>query len=195
MSTQTNYIPQNHLYRTLTRRNVLLLLFSALMFSGCASTPSATPAQCSLDSPGSMATLSTTARKELAKPECRGQFMAYFALAMARAESAPDEANRARFAELINDGARHGHLTEHEARRLYTRHFHTTFISLPADYNLCSTLRRKEPLFAALAAELEDKRRGMLMISSDRAGFAEAQRQYADLMLVFEATALACVDG
>jgi hypothetical protein len=161
---------------------------------GCATSPPPRAASCELEPPSTLDSMTQTARVELATPVCRDQFPAYFELALKRAESSPDEKNRTRFADLIKTSSDQGLVTQVQARELYNRYFHTTYVSLPSDYNICSTLRSKDQLFAALETELADKRRGMLTIAADRAGFQEAQRQYNDLQLVLEATALACTD-
>jgi hypothetical protein len=174
-----------------------LLMLALAVLPGCAVTgaPSTAVAPCSVKAPASMQALTADGQALLAAPACHDRFEEYVSLALKRGESAPDAANRARFAELIAAAAKAGALTEHEAQRTYTRYFHTTFVSLPADYNVCSTLRDKKGLLAGLDTELEDKRRGMLVVAADRAGFQDAQRQHADLRLVLEALDLVCRDG
>jgi hypothetical protein len=166
----------------------------AMAIGGCATSPPPRTAGCQLEPPSTLDSMAETARAELATPACRGHFPAFFELALKRAESSPDAKNRARFADFIKASSDQGLVTQLQARELYNRYFHTTYVSLPGDYNICSTLRSKDQLFAALETELADKRRGMLTIAADRSGFQEAQRQYNDVQLVLEATALACTD-
>jgi hypothetical protein len=180
---------------TRTIRNLApTLAVLAALGTGCASTPPPVAATCTLDPPASLGSLADAARTALAGSACRGHFAEFFELALKRAESSPDEANRARFAALIRQGAEQGLVTDFEGKQLYNRYFHTTYVSLPGEYNVCSTLRSKDKLLGALETELADKRRGILTVAADRTGFQEAQRQYTDLVLVLEATALACLD-
>lgn len=177
---------------------MLLAACGAVLMAGCATQPVRTDAlegSCALAPPSTIAALVEEGQRTLSAPACRGRFDEYLQLALARAESMPAEVNRQRFADFMHGAVQQGLVSEYAARQAFNRYFHTTFVSLPADYNLCSTLRNKGALLAALATELEDKRRGLLTISADRAGFQEAQRQYTDLQLILEATALACADG
>lgn len=172
----------------------ITLVVLGILLSACGATTPPRVAECHLQPPDSLERLAAHSREQLSPTACRGRFSEYLELSLTTAELAPDPANRARFAEMLNDSAQHGLVSEHEARLAFNRYFHSTFISLPAEYNLCSVLRREDELIRSLERELEDKRRGMLVISSDPQLFADTQRQYADLTLILHAVALACGD-
>ena len=88
-----------------------------------------------------------------------------------------------------------GILTKVQSRDCYNRYFNDTFMSLPDAYNVCSSCPKKEDIMRDMEAELRQKEVGLMKACGDRDTYYSAHEQYNTILVVLEATCLACERG
>ena len=66
-------------------------------------------------------------------------FDSYFGQLIDVAKRDPDMENKRRFSEFLEWAHDQGIIDKIQARSYYNRYFNTTFMSLPDDYNVCSS--------------------------------------------------------
>ena len=82
----------------------------------------------------------------------------------------------------------------YQGQELFSQYFDPEFYSVKSEArSSCTSLRRKQELYAAMREELGYKREGMLDILDDEDRFRQAQRHYSDLNMVFDAVEVACM--
>jgi hypothetical protein len=134
-------------------------------------------------------------RQNLTNEACQQRFEAYFQKLLEIASGDPDPEHKRRFSDFLvwSNGA--GLLTKAQAREKYNRYFNGTFMSLPDEYNVCSSCGNKADILIAMEAELQQKETGLLKVCADKETFYRACDQFSALKLMLEATCMACDRG
>lgn len=168
------------------------LLAAFLAATACSSHPPE-KFSCSVPTSKNVADAFEHARNDLSHEECQFQFDDYFETLLTTAASDPDPGNKERFSDLFAWSRDRGILSQVQAQDYYRRYFTPSFVSLDERYNNCSTTcRDKQATVRAMKKELADKDRGLLRAAEDRAGYAQADKEYNDLLTLIEATCQAC---
>jgi hypothetical protein len=131
------------------------------------------------------------AKANLSRAECAPYFEANFTALKAVAKGNPGEENKARFAQWLSWSNKQGVITVKQSKALYTRYFHSTFVSLPSQGNLCSHLANGDPV-KDMTRELSDKREGYNDIVNDSQGYNAVHQEYDDMKLMLDSVAMAC---
>lgn len=122
---------------------------------------------------------------------CRNFEEAFHNLMAAGLED-PDQGNREIMARFITSAQDQNLVSRKQAQETFSRHFHSTFVSLPDTFQTCSSLADKAGLFKAMKEELADKETSYLHVLNEPDAYKEVYRQYEDVVLVIEAADLAC---
>jgi hypothetical protein len=172
----------------------LLLALGGL--AACAQQPAHDAGACRLSDTNNIDRLFAEASEKLRDESCHYSFPEYRARLIATAKGSPGAGNEARFAGLIRQGIELGIISRRQGQETFSRHFDPEFYVVKDEArSSCSSLRRKDELYAAMRGELADKREGMLEILDDEARFRRAQHYFNDLSLVFDAVDAACTRG
>jgi hypothetical protein len=133
-------------------------------------------------------------REDLEHFECEPMFDSYFRRLIEVAKRDPDMQNKRRFSEFLEWANKQGIIDKIQARNYYNRYFNTTFISLPDDFNVCSSCseKTKKEIEIQLAEELRQKEEGLLRACQDKDSFYRATDQYNSILLLLDATCTAC---
>jgi hypothetical protein len=180
--------------KTHCRANMLLFVFIlGLLFSACATRPYVNQS-CTLPSGVSLEEALDHSREDLGHLECETMFDGYYARLIEVAKRDPDLQNKRRFSEFLEWANERGILDKIQARNYYNRYFNTTFMSLPDDFNVCSSCAEKsqQDLESRLEEELGQKEEGLLRACQDKAAYYAAADQYNSIMLLLDATCTAC---
>jgi hypothetical protein len=131
---------------------------------------------------------------DLGHLECEPRFDSYFERLIDVAKRDPDEQNKRKFSDFLQWANAEGIIDKIQARDYYNRYFNTTFMSLPDDFNVCSSCseKRQNDLELRLEAELGQKEDGLLRICQDKDAYYAAADQYNSIMLLLDATCTAC---
>lgn len=166
-----------------------------LMLLGACAQNGIQPAEyCSLSSTNNVERLFLEASEKLEDANCHYAFPRYRQELLAAARGAPGPENEARFAGLLRESIEAGIISRRQGQEMFSQYFDPEFYSVKSEpRSSCTSLRRKDQLYAAMREELEYKREGMLDILDDEARFRQAQRHYSDLNLVFDAVEVACM--
>jgi len=132
-------------------------------------------------------------KEDLASDSCQHQYDRYFSTLIDIATGDPAKENRKRFSDFITWSYQRGIISKVQGKDYYTRYFSPTFKSLSDTRNVCSATRDKAALFNDLQAELKQKKKGLLQVSGDRDAYFNTLKEHNDIVLVLEATAMACV--
>lgn len=184
--------------KTLTVKNLFrlsLVSSMALLASACQTTPQAKLVDCSLSPSHNLDSVAAASLSKMQTAQCHYEFDGHFAQLLNTAKGDPKSANKSVMAAYINNAAQAGVISKLDAKDRYNRYFHTTFMSLPENYNVCSAVadeRQKDRLMKNLERELKQKKEGLLGALKDQNTYYQAQTQYTDLLLMLEATAMAC---
>jgi hypothetical protein len=176
------------------RLNILLLMmFTGLLLTSCNSRPYVTPS-CTLPSGVNLDEALAHSRKDLGHLECEVLFDGYFERLIEVAKRDPDMANRRKFSDFLQWANTEGIIDKIQARNYYNRYFNTTFMSLPDEYNVCSSCSEKSQRDIAihLEQELGQKEEGLLKACQDKNAYYVAADQYNSIMLLLDATCTAC---
>ena len=151
-------------------------------------------ASCTLPSGVNLEEALDHSRKDLARLECEPMFDSYFERLLDVAKRDPDIENRRRFSDFLIWANSGGIIDKIQARDYYNRYFNTTFISLPDDFNVCSSCPegRKRDLELELQKELGQKEDGLLRACQDKPAYYAAADQYNSILLLLDATCTAC---
>lgn len=169
-----------------------VLLAALLAATGCSSDPPQ-KFSCSVPTSKNIGDAFVHARNDLSRQECQFQFDDYIDTLLTTATSNPSEDNKERFSSLFAWSRDRGILSQVQAQEYYRRYFTPNFVTLDTRYNNCSTTcRDKAMVIRAMKKELADKDRGLLRAAQDRAGYAQADKEYNDLLTLIEATCQAC---
>ena len=95
-------------------------------------------------------------RADLGHLECEPLFDSYFDRLIDVAKRDPDLQNKRKFSDFLQWANDEGIVDKIQARDYYNRYFNTTFMSLPDDFNVCSSCseKRQSDLESQLEAEL-----------------------------------------
>ena len=133
-------------------------------------------------------------RKDLGHMECEPMFDDYFVRLIDVAKRDPDMENKRRFSEFLEWAHDQGIIDKIQARSYYNRYFNTTFMSLPDDYNVCSscTEENKRSIENQMENELRQKEEGLLRACRDKSAYYIASDQYNSILLLLDATCTSC---
>ena len=133
-------------------------------------------------------------RADLGHLECEPLFDTYFDRLIDVAKRDPDVQNKRKFSDFLQWANDEGIIDKIQARDYYNRYFNTTFMSLPDDFNVCSSCseKRQIDLELQLEAELGQKEDGLLRACQDKDAYYAAADQYNSIMLLLDATCTAC---
>jgi hypothetical protein len=133
-------------------------------------------------------------RKDLGHLECETMFDSYFARLIEVAKRDPDMENKRRFSEFLEWAHDQGIIDKIQARSYYNRYFNTTFMSLPDDYNVCSSCPEEtlKDIENQMEKELRQKEDGLLRACRDKSAYYKASDQYNSVLLLLDATCTSC---
>ena len=174
----------------------ILLFFMAiigLLILSCENRKYLKPA-CTLPSGVNLEEALDHSRKDLGHLECEPMFDSYFVRLIDVAKRDPDLENKRRFSEFLEWAHDQGIIDKIQARSYYNRYFNTTFISLPDDYNVCSTCTEetKKNIENQMENELRQKEEGLLRACRDKGAYYRASDQYNSILLLLDATCASC---
>ena len=184
----------NPTHQTNGRLKILLLIaFTGLLLSACGGRPYVNQS-CTMPSGVSLDEALAHSRKDLGHLECEVLFDSYFENLVGVAKRDPEMANKRKFSDFLQWANNQGIIDKIQARNYYNRYFHTTFMSLPDEYNVCSSCseRNQRDLEIQLEEELGQKEDGLLKACQDKDAFYLASDQYNSIMLLLDATCTAC---
>ncbi len=133
-------------------------------------------------------------RRDLSHLECETMFDSYFDRLIDVAKRDPHMENKRRFSEFLEWAHGQGIIDKIQARDYYNRYFNTTFMSLPDEYNVCSscTEETKKDIENQMQKELGQKEEGLLRACRDKNGYYKASDQYNSILLLLDATCTSC---
>lgn len=172
-----------------------VIFFTCLIVLVGCQTAKKTPYLCQLPSGNDLGKAIEHAKSDLQRKDCQLRFDDYFMSFLEIAERSPDILHRQTFSKFISWAQVQNIISMTQAKELYSRYFARTFVSLPPDYNNCSSLQEKEDfdnLIAEMGRELRHKERGLVKICGDKAAYQVVYDQYTALLTILEATWLAC---
>ena len=174
-------------------RIFLMMLALTLFPAGCANRQYVKPG-CTLPSGVKLEEALAHSREDLGHLECETMFDGYYTRLIAVARRDPDLQNKRRFSEFLEWANEEGIIDKIQARNYYNRYFNTTFMSLPDDFNVCSSCAEKtqKDLESQLEEELGQKEEGLLRACQDKNAYYLAADQYNSIMLLLDATCTAC---
>ncbi len=172
---------------------VLLILFVGFAISSCNGRPYANQ-RCTLPSGVSLDEALAHSKDDLGHLECEVMFDSYFESLVDVAKRDPEMTNKRKFSDFLQWANSQGIIDRIQARNYYNRYFNTTFMSLPDEYNVCSSCseNNQKDLEIRLEEELGQKEEGLLKACQDKNAFYLASDQYNSIMLLLDATCTAC---
>ncbi len=179
-----------------TNCQVKILLFIAvlgLLLASCSNRPYVSPG-CTLPSGVNLEEALVHSREDLGHLECEVLFDSYYERLIEVTKRDPDMANKRKFSDFLEWANDEGIIDKIQARNYYNRYFNTTFMSLPDEYNVCSSCSEKnqKDLEIRLEEELGQKEEGLLRACQDKNAYYIAADQYNSIMLLLDATCTAC---
>ena len=164
-----------------------------LAITACSQQARTDYSQCELSGTNNVDHLFAEVSDKLETPACHYSFPRYRERLLQAAKGSPGPENEARFAGLLRESVDSGIISQRQAQATFSRYFDPEFYVVKVEpRSSCSSLRKKDALYAAMREELAFKREGMLEILDDEARFRQAQHHYNDLNMVFEAVSTAC---
>ena len=163
------------------------------LVSACANQRQISPS-CTLPSGVNLDEALVHSRKDLDHLECEVMFDGYYERLIEVAKRDPDPTNKRKFSDFLEWANSEGIIDKIQARDYYNRYFNTTFMSLPDDYNVCSSCSEKKQntLTLRMEEELGQKEAGLLRACQDKDAYYLAADQYNSVMLLLDATCTAC---
>jgi hypothetical protein len=176
-----------------SKKLLFIMVILGLMISSCENRKYLKPA-CTLPSGVDLEAALAHSRKELGHLECEPLFDSYFVRLIEVAKRDPDMENKRRFSEFLEWAHDQGIIDKIQARSYYNRYFNTTFMSLPDDYNVCSscTEEAKKNIENQMENELRQKETGLLRACRDKSAYYKASGQYNSILLLLDATCMSC---
>ena len=164
-----------------------------LTLAACSQQPHQQANHCELTPTNNVDRLFAEVSDKLQDSSCHYSYPEYRERLLNAAKGAPGADNEARFAGLLRQSIDQGVISRRQGQALFSQYFDAEFYAVKAEpRSSCSSLRRKEQLYAAMREELAYKREGMLDILNDEPRFRRAQQHYSDLHQVFDAVEVAC---
>lgn len=174
----------------LQRAGLATVLFT---LAACSQQPHKLADHCDLSPTNNVDRLFAQVSAKLEDSSCHYFYPQYRENLLSAAKGAPGPENEARFATLLRESIDRGVISKRQGQELFSQYFDPEFYAVKSEpRSSCSSLRRKDELYAAMREELADKREGMLEILDDEDRFRQAQRHYSDLNLVLDAVDVAC---
>ncbi|MBT7445374.1 MAG: hypothetical protein HN790_15575 [Methylococcales bacterium] len=149
-------------------------------------------AMCSMPSGKRVDAAFAHAKSELSSSACQTQYHNYFTSLIDIAKGDPSAENKQRFSQFVTWSYESGIISKRQGRDYYTQYFSPTFTSLSDTLNVCSASRSKQTMIQDMQSELKMKKQGILEVAGDRDGYFKTLKQHSDIVLVLEATAMAC---
>jgi len=164
-----------------------------LLSLSCANNNYLKPA-CTLPSGVNLEEAVAHSREDLSHLQCETMFDSYYERLIDVAKRDPDLENKRRFSDFLEWANDAGIIDKIQARDYYNRYFNTTFMSLPDDYNVCSSCsdQTQRDLEIQLVEELGQKEEGLLRACRDKQAYYTAAEQYNSILLLLDATCTAC---
>ncbi len=175
-----------------TKTRSLIAIVALSLFTACAPTQVKAVDSCQAPTALNLGAAVGQLKATLSNKPCAAYYDDYFNTLLEIAKGAPGPENLTAFSDLIAWSYDQGFINKTQGQRFYTRHFSTTFVSMPDDRNVCSAARKKDELFKDMQLELQQKKSGILHVAGDKKAYYEAQQQHADLGLLLEAVSVAC---
>ena len=149
---------------------------------------------CTLPSGVSIEEALEHSRNDLEHFECESMFDSYFDRLIEVAKRDPDIENKRRFSNFLQWANAQGIIDKIQARNYYNRYFNTTFMSLPDDFNVCSSCSEeaKKEIEIQMENELRQKEEGLLRACRDKNAYYSASDQYNSILLLLDATCTSC---
>jgi hypothetical protein len=174
----------------LQRAGLATVLFT---LAACSQQPHKLADHCDLSPTNNVDRLFAQVSAKLEDSSCHYFYPQYRENLLSAAKGAPGPENEARFATLLRESIDRGVISKRQGQELFSQYFDPEFYAVKSEpRSSCSSLRRKDELYAAMREELAYKREGMLEILDDEDRFRQAQRHYSDLNLVLDAVDVAC---
>jgi len=175
------------------RKAFLVFASLSLLMSACGTRQYINPS-CTLPAGVNLEEALAHSKKDLGHLECEVLFDSYYDRLIEVAKRDPDMQNKRRFSDFLQWANDEGVIDKIQARNYYNRYFNTTFMSLPDDFNVCSSCSEKnqQDLEVRLEEELGQKENGLLRACQDKNGYYAAADQYNSIMLLLDATCTAC---
>jgi len=176
-----------------SKKVLFIMVILGLLILSCQNQQYLKPA-CTLPSGVNLEVALAHSRKDLGHLECEPMFDNYFVRLIDVAKRDPDLENKRRFSEFLEWAHDQGIIDKIQARSYYNRYFNTTFISLPDDYNVCSscTGETKKNIEDQMENELRQKEEGLLRACRDKSAYYKASNQYNSILLLLDATCTSC---
>jgi len=172
------------------RGSVVALL---VLLAACSQQPQIQANNCELTPTNNVDRLFAEVADKLQDRSCHYSWPGYRDQLLNAAKGSPGADNEARFAGLLRQSIDQGVISQRQGQALFSQYFDAEFYAVKAEpRSTCSSLRKKEKLYAAMHEELAYKREGMLEILGDENRFRQAQQHYSDLRQVFDAVEVAC---
>ena len=177
----------------LNKKLLLVMVMLGLLMLSCESRKYIKPV-CTLPSGVNLEEALDHSEKDLGHLECEPMFDDYFVRLIDVAKRDPDMENKRRFSEFLEWAHDRGIIDKIQARSYYNRYFNTTFMSLPDDYNVCSscTEETKNTIENEMENELRQKEEGLLRACRDKSAYYIASDQYNSILLLLDATCTSC---
>ncbi len=174
-------------------RGIMLIGVVATLVCACTNKHYFKPS-CTLPSGVNLEEALDHSRADLGRLECEAMFDGYFDRLLDVAKRDPDIENRRRFSEFLVWANDEGIIDKIQARDYYNRYFNATFMSLPDDFNVCSSCPEtaRRDLEMELQNELAQKEEGILRACQDKQAYYAAADQYNSILLLLDATCTAC---
>ena len=175
------------------QKMLFIMVILGLLISSCENRKYLKPA-CTLPSGVNLADALDHSETDLGHLECEPMFDDYFVRLIDVAKRDPDMENKRRFSEFLEWAHDQGIIDKIQARSYYNRYFNTTFMSLPDDYNVCSscTEETKRNIENQMENELRQKEEGLLKACRDKSAYYIASDQYNSILLLLDATCMSC---
>ena len=175
------------------KKMLFIMAILGLLILSCQNRKYLKPA-CTLPSGVNLEEALDHSRKDLGHLECEPMFDDYFERLIDVAKRDPGMENKRRFSEFLEWVHDQGIIDKIQARSYYNRYFNTTFMSLPDDYNVCSscTEEAKKTIENQMENELRQKEEGLLRACRDKSAYYIASDQYNSILLLLDATCTSC---
>ena len=174
-------------------RGLMIVCVAAALMCACTNKHYFKPS-CTLPSGVDLEAALDHSRADLGRLECEPMFDGYYDRLLDVAKRDPDIENKRRFSEFLVWANEEGIIDKIQARNYYNRYFNTTFMSLPDDFNVCSSCSEapRRDLELELQKELGQKEEGLLRACQDKQAYYAAADQYNSILLLLDATCTAC---
>ena len=174
-------------------KEIMISCIVAVMMLACTNQQYLKPS-CTLPSGVNLEEALAHSRADLSRLECEQMFEGYFERLIDVAKRDPAIENRRRFSDFLMWANDEAIIDKIQARSYYNRYFNTTFMSLPDDFNVCSSCSdiAKRDLEVELQKELGQKEEGLMRACQDKQAYYAAADQYNSILLLLDATCTAC---